>query len=221
MVFTLQTLFIAFGWRKKRSERSDPEPSHSLSCLVWERKAEPSQNKEYTPKIQNHLTPEKLPNKMEQSRSVLSRAPLFLWLAHQHEMEWFYSLTKCRMKWLRSQNIKSSQTRSGAVPFLKTRTKPLHSCGSPNQTLSKAPRIHFFLWLVSNNKILTRYNISKRKKVVDDKTCLYCLSLLLWERDSATLFSLSVLFLSPVRLNAVDTEQRIAGKCLRLSGHTL
>jgi hypothetical protein len=34
-------------------------------------------------------------------------------------------------------------------------------------------------------------------------------------------FSSSVLFLSPVRLNAVDTEQRIAGKCLRLSGHTL
>ena len=33
--------------------------------------------------------------------------------------------------------------------------------------------IHIFLWLLSNNKILTRDNLAKRKNV-DDKTCLSC-----------------------------------------------
>lgn len=35
------------------------------------------------------------------------------------------------------------------------------------------PRVHFFLWLLSQNKVLTRDNLSVRKKV-DDKTCLFC-----------------------------------------------
>lgn len=35
------------------------------------------------------------------------------------------------------------------------------------------PRVHSFLWLVSQNKILTRDNVSKRKKV-DDETCVFC-----------------------------------------------
>jgi hypothetical protein len=35
------------------------------------------------------------------------------------------------------------------------------------------PRIHFFLWLLSNNKLLTRDNLEKRRKV-EDTTCLFC-----------------------------------------------
>jgi hypothetical protein len=35
------------------------------------------------------------------------------------------------------------------------------------------PRVHFFLRLLSKNKLLTRDNLEKRKGV-DDKTCLFC-----------------------------------------------
>jgi hypothetical protein len=35
------------------------------------------------------------------------------------------------------------------------------------------PRIHFFLWLLSNNKLLTRDNLEKRKKL-DDASCIFC-----------------------------------------------
>ena len=35
------------------------------------------------------------------------------------------------------------------------------------------PRVHIFLWLLSNNKTLTRTNLAKRRHV-DDTTCLFC-----------------------------------------------
>jgi hypothetical protein len=35
------------------------------------------------------------------------------------------------------------------------------------------PKIHFFLWLLSHNKLLTRDNLVKRKNV-DDLTCVFC-----------------------------------------------
>jgi hypothetical protein len=35
------------------------------------------------------------------------------------------------------------------------------------------PRMHFFLWLVSKNKLVTRDNLEKRRRV-DDKSCLFC-----------------------------------------------
>jgi hypothetical protein len=35
------------------------------------------------------------------------------------------------------------------------------------------PRIQIFLWLLSNNKLLTRDNLNKRRKV-DDLSCLFC-----------------------------------------------
>jgi hypothetical protein len=35
------------------------------------------------------------------------------------------------------------------------------------------PRMHFFLWLVSKNKLLTRDNLGKRRRV-DEQTCLFC-----------------------------------------------
>jgi hypothetical protein len=34
-------------------------------------------------------------------------------------------------------------------------------------------RLHVFLWLLANNKVLTRNNLAKRREV-DDKTCLFC-----------------------------------------------
>jgi hypothetical protein len=34
-------------------------------------------------------------------------------------------------------------------------------------------RIHIFLWLLANNKTLTRDNLAKRKHV-DDTSCLFC-----------------------------------------------
>jgi hypothetical protein len=34
-------------------------------------------------------------------------------------------------------------------------------------------RIHVFLWLVANNKILTRDNLAKRREV-NDRSCLFC-----------------------------------------------
>ena len=39
--------------------------------------------------------------------------------------------------------------------------------------LSVPPRIHIFLWLLSNNKILTRINLAKRRHV-EDLRCLFC-----------------------------------------------
>jgi hypothetical protein len=35
------------------------------------------------------------------------------------------------------------------------------------------PRVQYFLWLISKNKLLTRDNLSKRRKV-EDPTCLFC-----------------------------------------------
>jgi hypothetical protein len=42
-----------------------------------------------------------------------------------------------------------------------------------SRRLMYPPRIHFFLWLLSNNNLLTRDNLEKRKKI-DDLTCLFC-----------------------------------------------
>jgi hypothetical protein len=35
------------------------------------------------------------------------------------------------------------------------------------------PRVHFFLWLVSKNKLLSRDNLENRRKL-DDTSCLFC-----------------------------------------------
>jgi hypothetical protein len=34
------------------------------------------------------------------------------------------------------------------------------------------PRVHIFLWLLANNKILTRDNLAKRRREEDD-TCMF------------------------------------------------
>jgi hypothetical protein len=40
-------------------------------------------------------------------------------------------------------------------------------------SLKTPPRVHMFLWLLMNNKTLTRDNLVKRRKVVDE-SCLFC-----------------------------------------------
>jgi hypothetical protein len=39
--------------------------------------------------------------------------------------------------------------------------------------LDVPPRLHVFLWLLANDKLLTQKNIAKRRHV-DDLTCLFC-----------------------------------------------
>jgi hypothetical protein len=39
--------------------------------------------------------------------------------------------------------------------------------------LKVPPKIHFFLWLLAHNKLLTRDNLVKRQSV-DDLTCVFC-----------------------------------------------
>jgi hypothetical protein len=34
-------------------------------------------------------------------------------------------------------------------------------------------RLHIFLWIMANNKILTRDNLAKRR-IVEDDSCLFC-----------------------------------------------
>ena len=48
------------------------------------------------------------------------------------------------------------------------------------------PKVHFFLWLISRNKILTRDNLVKRQNV-DDLTCVSALNL-----KPAAIYSLNV-----------------------------
>lgn len=36
------------------------------------------------------------------------------------------------------------------------------------------PRVYYFLWLLSKNKLLTRDNLGERRKVEDRTTCLFC-----------------------------------------------
>jgi hypothetical protein len=39
--------------------------------------------------------------------------------------------------------------------------------------LTIPPRVHFFFWLLSKNKLLTRDNLGKRRKL-DDQSCMLC-----------------------------------------------
>ena len=40
--------------------------------------------------------------------------------------------------------------------------------------LNVPPRVHIFLWLLYNNKLLTRDNLQKKKRDAEDKSCLFC-----------------------------------------------
>jgi hypothetical protein len=73
------------------------------------------------------------------------------------------------MTWTFSSNgVHSSQSlykivwSRGKTNSYNRGVKPIHT-----------PRVHFFLWLLTQNKTLTRDNVSKRKQA-DDKSCLFC-----------------------------------------------
>jgi hypothetical protein len=68
-----------------------------------------------------------------------------------------------------SNGIYTSQTLYKIINFRGI--KPVFS--SSIWDLKIPPRVHFFLWLLSKNKTLTRDNLTKRQKV-DDKRCLFC-----------------------------------------------
>jgi hypothetical protein len=74
------------------------------------------------------------------------------------------------MVWMFSSNgIYSSQSLYKIINFRGI--KPVHVPALWH--LKIPPRVHFFLWLVSNNKTLTRDNLAKRKKI-EDPSCLFC-----------------------------------------------
>jgi hypothetical protein len=77
----------------------------------------------------------------------------------QDEMIWTFS----------SNGVYSSQSLYKIVNFRGI--TPIHTPAI--WTLKVPPRVHFFLWLLTQNKTLTRDNVGKRKQV-DDKSCLFC-----------------------------------------------
>ena len=69
-----------------------------------------------------------------------------------------------------SSRVYSSQSLYKVINFRGI--KSMHVSAVWN--LKIPPRVHFFLWLVINNRALTRDNLAKRRKV-DDENCLFCL----------------------------------------------
>jgi hypothetical protein len=88
------------------------------------------------------------------------------------------------------------------------------------------PRIHVFLWLLTNDKILTRDNLSKRKKL-NDLTCLFsenesvnhlffgcCVSRFAWENLSEILnISIGHDFESVAKFWLHDKKYRLINLC--------
>jgi hypothetical protein len=68
-----------------------------------------------------------------------------------------------------SSGVYSSQSLYKIINFRGIKTAHVSAVWS----LKIPPRVHFFLWLLINNKTLTRDNMAKTRKVEDD-TCLFC-----------------------------------------------
>jgi hypothetical protein len=74
------------------------------------------------------------------------------------------------MVWtLNSNGIYSSQSLYKVINFRGV--QPVHTPAI--WCLKIPPRVHFFLWLLTQNKVLTRDNVKKRKHIEDDR-CLFC-----------------------------------------------
>ena len=81
-----------------------------------------------------------------------------------------YSLDEDALIWQFSTNgIYNSQSLYKIINFRGV--IPIHV--SAVWSLKIPPRIHFFLWLLSKNKVLARDNLSIRREV-EDATCLFC-----------------------------------------------
>jgi hypothetical protein len=68
-----------------------------------------------------------------------------------------------------SNGVYTTQSLYRVINFRGTR--PVYTPGI--WSLNIPPRVHFFLWLLINNKNLTRDNLAKRQHV-DTKSCLFC-----------------------------------------------
>jgi hypothetical protein len=68
-----------------------------------------------------------------------------------------------------SNGVYTTQSLYRVINFRGTR--PVYTPGI--WSLNIPPRVHFFLWLLINNKNLTRDNLAKRQHV-DTKACLFC-----------------------------------------------
>lgn len=73
---------------------------------------------------------------------------------------------------LNSSGLYSSQSLYKVVDFRGI--KPVFA--SAIWSLKIPPRVQCFLWLLTKNKVLTRDNLSKRRKV-EDSSCLFCCEL--------------------------------------------
>ena len=81
-----------------------------------------------------------------------------------------YSFDEDALIWQFSTNgIYNSQSLYKIINFRGV--IPIHV--SAVWSLKIPPRIHFFLWLLSKNKVLARDNLSIRREV-EDATCLFC-----------------------------------------------
>jgi hypothetical protein len=82
-----------------------------------------------------------------------------------------FSNDEDEMLWqFNSSGIYSSQSLYKIINF--RRIKLVHV--SATWSLKVPPQVHFFLWLVINNRALTRDNLTKRRKV-EDENGLFCL----------------------------------------------
>jgi len=70
-----------------------------------------------------------------------------------------------------SNGVYSSQSLYKVINFRGIKIKIVHI--SAVWELKIPPHVHFFLWLVINNRVLTRDNLVKRRKV-EDGSCLFC-----------------------------------------------
>lgn len=81
-----------------------------------------------------------------------------------------YSGEQDEMVWnFNSNGVFSSQSLYRIINFRGV--QPVHTPAIWG--LKITPRVHFFLWLLTQNKVLTKDNVSKRKQV-EDRRCLFC-----------------------------------------------
>jgi hypothetical protein len=98
-------------------------------------------------------------NLMRDWEEIIQLASTIILSGDQEEMVWTFN----------SNGEYSSQSLYKIVNFRGV--KPVHTPAVWN--LKIPPRVHFFLWLLTQNKVLTRDNVNKRKHL-EDVRCVFC-----------------------------------------------
>lgn len=81
-----------------------------------------------------------------------------------------FSEEEDEMVWqFNSSGVCSSQSLYKIINFRGIKTVHVSAVWS----IKIPPRVHFFLWLLIHNRVLTRDNLAKRRKV-EDESCLFC-----------------------------------------------